>query len=175
VNTTRGYWEYTATAYQIGDSPPISMKFQSIADTGTTLMLLPPKATRDYYAQVPGAQTSPGEGGWTYPCDVKLPDLTLMISEVKARVPANFLNRGLSATGSGKCYGGIQQGADSLSIWGDIFLKSQFVVFDGNDQPRIGLAQQSIEVINIGPSPMLVSDVLHSESVASVETLETTE
>jgi hypothetical protein len=134
------------------------MRFQSIADTGTTLLLLPPKAAKDYYAQVPGAQSSAKEGGYAYPCDSKLPDLTLIISNVNLKIPATFLSRGASATGSGNCYGGVQQGADSLSIWGDIFLKSQFAVFDGRDEPRIGFAQQSIEVLNIGPSPALTAN-----------------
>lgn len=45
--------------------------------------------------------------------------------------------------GSTSCYGGIQQGSNTLSIWGDVFLKSQFTVFDGRTPPRIGFAKQN--------------------------------
>jgi aspergillopepsin I len=122
----------------------VPLNFQSIADTGTTLLLLPPKAVKDFYAQVKGAQLVATEGGYVYPCDSVLPDLTVVMGDIKATVPAMYLGRGMSMTGSGKCFGGLQQGSEQLSIWGDVFLKSQFVVFDGRDPPRIGFARQAL-------------------------------
>jgi hypothetical protein len=121
------------------------LSFQSIADTGTTLMLLPPAATADYYSQVRGAKNNQSEGGYVFPCDSALPDLTVqMVGNVYATIPGHFMNRSLSQTpGSPFCYGGIQQGSPTLSIWGDVFLKSQFAVFDGRDPPRIGFAKQA--------------------------------
>jgi Eukaryotic aspartyl protease len=108
-------------------------------------MLLPPQAVKDYYAQVAGAETIAREGGYVYPCSsvASLPDIIMSIGAAKIHVMGAFVDRGLSATGSGKCYGGIQNGSPNLSIWGDIFLKSQFAVFDGGDQPRIGFAHQA--------------------------------
>lgn len=119
--------------------------FQSIADTGTTLLLLPPDITRTYYANVTGATMNATEGGYVFPCNSLLPDLTVELTGgVKATVPGTFMNRSLSMTkGSTSCYGGIQQGSNSLSIWGDVFLKSQFAVFDGRTPPRIGFAKQN--------------------------------
>lgn len=62
------------------------------------------------------------------------------------------MNRSLSMTkGSTSCYGGIQQGSNTLSIWGDVFLKSQFTVFDGRTPPRIGFARQN-SLFNV-PTP----------------------
>jgi aspergillopepsin I len=150
INTTRGYWEYAATGYQVGNNPVVSTKFQAIADTGTTLMLLPPQTVKDYYASVPEAKLVVKEGGYVYPCSSisKLPDLTMSIGDARVHVPGRFVDRGLSATGSGLCYGGIQNGSPSLSIWGDIFLKSQFAIFDGREPPRLGFAHQAVEVIN---------------------------
>lgn len=145
INTTRGYWEYTTTGYSIGDGPMIKTSFQSIADTGTTLLLLPPAITRAYYASVAGAVMNATEGGYVFPCNSLLPDLTVELTGgVKATVPGTFMNRSLSMTkGSTSCYGGIQEGSKSLSIWGDVFLKSQFAVFDGRSPPRIGFAKQN--------------------------------
>jgi hypothetical protein len=151
VNTSRGYWEYTATGYGIGAGPISPLNFQSIADTGTTLMLLPPAAAADYYSQVRGAKLNQSEGGYVFPCDSVLPDLTVqMIGGVSAVVPGHFVNRSMSQTaGSTSCYGGIQQGSPTLSIWGDVFLKSQFAVFDGRDPPRIGFAKQVIDMPSV--------------------------
>jgi aspergillopepsin I len=145
VNTTRGYWEYTATGYGIGNGSITPLTFQSIADTGTTLMLLPPAAAADYYSQVRGAFNNQSEGGYVFPCDSALPDLTVqMVGGISTVVPGHFVNRSRSQTpGSSSCYGGIQIGSPNLSIWGDVFLKSQFAVFDGRDPPRIGFAKQA--------------------------------
>jgi len=131
------------------------LTFQSIADTGTTLLLLPPAATKDYYANVTGATMSQKEGGWIFPCNSLLPDLTVqMLGDVTAVIPGTYMNRSVSQTpGSTSCYGGIQQGSATLSIWGDVFLKSQFVVFDGSVTPRIGFAKQNSGFnINTPPS-----------------------
>ena len=68
------------------------------------------------------------------------------------------MDRGLSLTGSGKCYGGIQNGAPNLSIWGDVFLKSQYVVFDGTvGSERIGFSRQAVEVV---PAIGLSADIV---------------
>jgi hypothetical protein len=117
-------------------------------------MLLPPAATADYYSQVKGAKNNPLEGGYVFPCDSVLPDLTVqMIGGISAVVPGHFVNRSVSQTpGSSSCYGGIQQGSPTLSIWGDVFLKSQFAVFDGRDPPRIGFAKQAADVPTINRS-----------------------
>jgi hypothetical protein len=145
INNTRGYWEYPAESFQIGNGPATPLKFQAIADTGTTLMLLPPPAVKAYYAAIPGAASIPKEGGYVYPCEAvgQLPDITLAVGDARITVQGKWVDRGKSATGSGKCYGGIQNGSVGLSIWGDVFLKSQFVVFDGGNTPRIGFAMQA--------------------------------
>jgi aspergillopepsin I len=67
VNTSRGYWEFTVTEYLVGEGSVVENSFQSIADTGTTLMLLPHAAVKAYYAYVPGAENNETEGGFVFP------------------------------------------------------------------------------------------------------------
>jgi len=138
------------TGYAVGNATATTpANFQAIADTGTTLMLLPPAIVDAYYAQVSNSQDSSSEGGFVFPCDTVLPDLTVTMGtgngdgSATATIPGELMNRSISTTGSGLCYGGIQQTSDDFSIWGDVFLKSQFVVFDGSDPPRLGFAPQT--------------------------------
>lgn len=50
-----------------------------IADTGTTLLMLPDAVVSDYYSQVTGAQDSTQEGGWVLPCASSPPDFTFAV------------------------------------------------------------------------------------------------
>lgn len=111
-------------------------------------MLLPKSIVDTYYKRVPTAKNVASEGGYVFQCGTQLPDLTVKIGSAAGQhasctIPGHFFDRGLSDTGSGNCYGGLQVGQDKLSIWGDVFLKSQFAVFDGSNPPRIGFAPQA--------------------------------
>jgi aspergillopepsin I len=71
-----------------------------------------------------------------------LPDFTVTINGYNAVVPGKLINYAQVTTGSSTCYGGIQSNSGiGFSIFGDIFLKSQYVVFDSQG-PRLGFAAQ---------------------------------
>jgi len=165
------------TGFAVGNATATTpANFQSIADTGTTLMLLPSAIAEAYYEQVSGAENSAVEGGFVFPCDSVLPDLTVTMGTgigdgtASATIPGELMNRSVSTTGSGLCYGGVQQSTDELSIWGDVFLKSQFVVFDGSDAPRLGFAPQSDGVssnattTSVGPASSTASVSIATQS-----------
>lgn len=67
----------------------------------------------------------------------------MTVGKYDAVVPGEKLNYAHTPDGGDTCHGGIQSnpGID-LSIFGDIFLKSQFVVFD-DEGPRLGFAAQT--------------------------------
>ena len=146
ADSSQGYWGATASGFQVGGDGT-DLNDQSIAgivDTGTTLLILPEKVVRAYYRKVKGAANDQDVGGYTFPCDATLPDFYLGFGAYTARMTANILNFGPapdSEDGS-MCFGAIQAGDSDPFIFGDIFLKSTFVVFKAPDDatPSLGFA-----------------------------------
>ena len=160
VSTANGFWEFAGNGYAVGSGAFVSSSIDAIADTGTTLLYLPDAAVSAYYAKVPGAFNSPTVGGYVFPCSATLPSITLGIGSYRAVVPGSYINYA-PASDTGKCivppfcivdmlmivaecFGGIQSNAGiGFSIFGDIFLKSQFVVFNGASSPELGFAAKA--------------------------------
>lgn len=161
VDTSNGFWEFTSTGYAVGSGSFKSSSIDGIADTGTTLLLLDDSIVSAYYAKVSGAAYDNSQGGYTFPCSATLPSFTVGIGSYKAVIPGSYMNYS-PATGSCKytnysalldmlltdhntaCYGGLQSNEGiGFSIYGDIFLKSQFVVFD-SDNTQLGVAAKTL-------------------------------
>lgn len=120
-----------------------SASITGIADTGTTLLMLPEQVVSAYYSQVDGAQDSEQEGGYVFSCDATLPDFTFAVGDGQITVPGKYINWSPVDTSNQTCYGGLQSDADiGISIFGDIALKSAFVVFDGGNK-RLGWAAKT--------------------------------
>lgn len=120
-----------------------SASITGIADTGTTLLMLPDEVVSAYYQQVDGAQDSEQEGGYVFSCDATLPDFTFAVGDGQITVPGKFINWSPVDTSNQTCFGGLQSDADiGISIFGDIALKAAFVVFDGGNK-RLGWAAKT--------------------------------
>ena len=91
VDPSRGFWSFTTAGYAIGEDAPSSSPFRAIADTGTTLLLLPDDVVRSYYNQVPSASYTPSQGGYTFACGEDLPSVTIVIGNYDAVVPGPFI------------------------------------------------------------------------------------
>ncbi|KAL9125313.1 MAG: hypothetical protein Q9217_005471 [Psora testacea] len=144
VNSGNGFWEFTCNGYAVGSAAFTSTSIDSIMDTGTTLLLLPSTVVSAYYAGVSGARYDSTQGGYTFPCSATLPSITLGFGSYKAVVPGSYVNYAPLTTGSSTCYGGIQRNTGiGFSIFGDVFMKSQFVVFD-SEGPRLGVAPKTL-------------------------------
>ncbi|CAJ2500034.1 Uu.00g028870.m01.CDS01 [Anthostomella pinea] len=149
VTTSSGFWQFTAEGFEVGTSGAVSASHQGIADTGTTLLLLPDQIVAAYYEQVPGAVNDASAGGYTFPCTATLPDYTAIIGSYSGVIPGEFINfapvDGNTFADATTCFGGIQAAPAGFpfAIYGDVFLKSQFVVFHGGNT-ALGLANKRL-------------------------------
>ncbi|KAI0013243.1 acid protease [Xylariaceae sp. FL0662B] len=139
VDTVDGYWTVRQTGFSIGGSD-IKYEFNEardvIVDTGTTLFFAPDEAVETYYLNVPGSTFSYKEYGYVIPCNATPPDFIWELSDkagnsVVGTVPGAYMVYAHST--DEMCYAGLQS-LGSLSsigaIFGDIYLKSGFAVFD---------------------------------------------
>jgi len=144
VQSSSGYWMFNAGGYKVGNNALIKQSIgKAIADTGTSLLYLPKKVVNNYYSKVPGAQNNGQVGGWIFPCNTVLPDLTVMIGGQPFVISGSLLN--YAPVSSSLCFGGLQPNTGmGFSIFGDVFLKSVFAVFDQTQStPRLGFAAQA--------------------------------
>ncbi|GAW19695.1 hypothetical protein ANO14919_091840 [Xylariales sp. No.14919] len=138
VDDSQGFWGFTA------DIDGTSV--EGIADTGTTLALFPDEVVSAYYKQVDGAEEDSQQGGYVFPCDADLPDLTFSPGDAKITIPGEYINYAPADESGSTCFGGIQSSADvGINIYGDIALKAAFVVFDQTtSSPRLGWASKDL-------------------------------
>ena len=93
VNSTSD-WSTTITGWAIGNlSNMTSTLLEPIVDTGTPFILLPPDYCVEYYSSVTlfSQGSYHGETGFTYPCNVTLPDLYLQIGGYTANIKGEQL------------------------------------------------------------------------------------
>ncbi|KAF2147659.1 aspartyl protease [Myriangium duriaei CBS 260.36] len=140
VDNSQGFWGFTPDSYSVGSSQGSATIGSAIADTGTTLLLLPDDVVSDYYSKVDGAQNDSSQGGYIFSCSASLPDFSISVGGGTITVPGDYIN--FQSVDGSNCFGGLQSsGSIGQSIFGDVFLKAAFVVFDGNNgSPRLGFA-----------------------------------
>ncbi|KAI1211476.1 secreted aspartic proteinase precursor [Annulohypoxylon truncatum] len=144
VDNSQGFWGFTSTGYGIGTGSFKSSSIAGIADTGTTLALLPDSVVSAYYKQVSGAKLDNTQGGYVFPCSTTPPDFVFGVEGAKFTIPGEYIN--YAAVDSTNCFGGIQSDSDiGMSIFGDVALKAAFVVFDqSTGSPRLGWAAKDL-------------------------------
>lgn len=139
-------WAVSRTHYQWNcrqvkvclSSSIVALTFSS--DTGTSLLYLPPLVVLEYYSKVVGAFFDSSNAAWVFPCTSPLPDFTFGVGAYRGVVPGSYIL--FQPLGDDLCYGGIQVNTGlPFSIFGDILLKAQFVVFD-HAGPRLGFANK---------------------------------
>lgn len=140
---SKGYWDFAPTGFSIGSGPTQPASFPAIVDTGSSQWYIPATIASAYYREVKGAVQKSGYG-WTFPCESTLPDMAILISGKKVVVKG--VNMNYQTIRAGLCWGGIQADIMGFSIFGDVFMKGLFVVYEageGGKAKRIGFAQQA--------------------------------
>ncbi|MCJ1312949.1 hypothetical protein MMC25_006625 [Agyrium rufum] len=150
IDSSQGFWQFPATAFQVGTTG-LQTNIQNspaIADTGTTLLIVDESVAHGLYSQVADARYEAQAGGIVFPCNSTVPDLTMVLGTepqtYAATIPGQLLNFVALGDGSGFCFGAVQSNqGQKIQILGDILFKSQFVVFD-NQGLTISMAPHAI-------------------------------
>ncbi|EFY92425.1 aspartyl protease [Metarhizium acridum CQMa 102] len=139
-----GHRLFQSTGYAVGKGKFETITITGTADTGTSLLILPLAVVEAYWATVPSAEPAalPGNAGyaWIFPCDTTLPDFTFGVGSGRVTVPGKDINYAVNEGST--CVGGIAyyRGLNGLAIFGDVALKSSFVVYDDGNN-RLGWAK----------------------------------
>ncbi|PCH40757.1 acid protease [Wolfiporia cocos MD-104 SS10] len=141
IDNSKGFWEVASTAYAVNrQHRRRNQNNTAILDTGTTLCLVHDDVVEQIYHQIPGARYSNRRGGWIYPHHAKVPEIHLAIGHTMYRL--NAVDFPCSNAGDGLNFGGIQsRGNLDYDIFGDVFLKSLYVVFNQGEK-KVGVAQR---------------------------------
>lgn len=130
-----GHRLFNATGYAVADAELNDRVITSTADTGTSIVFLPTDVASDYWSNVDGAQqeqVAEGQYLWVFDCNTSLPTFSFGVGPGRITVHSDNIN---FASSQGSCIGGLGGIDGSLAIFGDVALKSGFVVFDdGNNQ-----------------------------------------
>ncbi|KAJ3532110.1 hypothetical protein NM208_g8584 [Fusarium decemcellulare] len=144
VDSSEGWWTFTSSGYAVGSGSIGGGSLTGIADTGTTLLLLPDSVNSAYYAKVSGAKYDSSLGAYVFSCSAKLPSFSFGVGSTSVTIPGTYMNYAPVSSGSSTCMGGLQPSDDiGINIFGDIALKAAFVVFDGGNL-RLGWAKKTL-------------------------------
>lgn len=156
---THGLWEFASESIKINNETITRSKNTAIADTGSSLLLLPDEIVTKIYAQIPGAEFSKKHQGWIFPINTpveKLPTLKIGIGSAAHSMDSEVQKEdyGFAPVGGGKQYGGIQsRGTSKFDILGDTWLKAVYAIFDGGRR-RFGVVQRVEGAQNVSaPGP----------------------
>ncbi|KAJ3496175.1 hypothetical protein NLG97_g2854 [Lecanicillium saksenae] len=130
-----GHRLFNASGYAIGDAELNDRVIVGTADTGTSIVYVPHDIADDYWGNIEGSkeqQVGPGQSLWVYNCTNTLPTFSFGVGSGRITIHSNNIN--FTSEGD-TCVGGIGALEGDIAIFGDVAMKSGFVVYDdGKDQ-----------------------------------------
>ncbi|KAI0633574.1 acid protease [Trametes polyzona] len=142
VDTSTGFWQLTGAKAYVGSTAAVS-GFETIIDSGTTIMYGPPAAVKALYGKVRGSAVFDADQGYySYPCDSP-PSVSFSWGGKKWAISAENFSLGETESGSGQCVGALA-GQDlglGSNVWllGDSFMKNVYTAFSFDDD-AVGFA-----------------------------------
>jgi len=132
VDNSQGFWMFDSASAQVGSQTVNRSGNKAIADTGTTLCLVSDDLCQAIYGAIPGAQQNSQQQGWVFPTDTDLSSLPqIQVAGGDNLFTINPEELPFEDLGDGTYYGGIQsRGSQDFDIFGDVFLRSVYAVFD---------------------------------------------
>ncbi|KIJ41452.1 hypothetical protein M422DRAFT_172297 [Sphaerobolus stellatus SS14] len=143
LSSESGFWQIGGAAIHTDQATPIK-GFQTVIDSGTTIMYGPPDAVKRFYAEIPGATLFDSDNGiYSFPCSSD-PRVAFSWGGKKWDVTADNFNLGQTESGSSECVGAIAAEDIGLGsdVWllGDSFMKNVYTVFFF-DRNAVGFAE----------------------------------
>ncbi|KAI0632403.1 acid protease [Trametes polyzona] len=143
LSSTIGYWMIGGGSVSINGKKAVS-GFETIIDSGSTIMTAPQSAATSFWKQVKGAKVFDQESGmYSYPCD-SAPKVTFSWGGKSWSISADDFNLGETEEGSGQCVGALVAGnlglGDSTWLLGDTLMKNVYTVFSV-DKNAVGFAK----------------------------------
>ncbi|OSD07013.1 acid protease [Trametes coccinea BRFM310] len=142
VDTSTGFWQLRGASAYVGSTAAVS-NFETIIDSGTTIMYGPPSAVKAFYSHVSGSKVYDSANGYySYPCNSP-PSVSFSWGGKKWAISAANFNLGQTSSGSSQCVGALA-GQDlglGNNVWllGDSFMKNVYTAFSFDDD-AVGFA-----------------------------------
>ncbi|KAJ3748858.1 acid protease [Lentinula detonsa] len=132
VDTSSGFWQITGASIASGSTTAVS-DFDTVIDSGTTIMYGPPSAVKEFYAQVSGAKLYDSTNGfYSFPCD-SAPEVSFSWGGDSFTVSSDNFNLGSTSSGASTCVGALAAQdlglGDSTWLLGDSWMKNVYTVF----------------------------------------------
>lgn len=144
VDNSQGFWMFDSTSAKVGSQTVDRSGNTAIADTGTTLALVGDDLCQAVYSAIPGAKQSRQQQAWVFPTNTDLssiPKIQFAVGDSLFTVNPEELP--FQDLGDGTYYGGIQsRGDQDFDIFGDVFLRSVYAIFDQGNT-RFGCTQRA--------------------------------
>ncbi|KAJ3557273.1 hypothetical protein NM688_g1558 [Phlebia brevispora] len=153
IDASIPFWILQGASARLGSKTTIS-NFETIIDSGTSIMYGPSDVIAKFYAQIPGSGVyDVEEGFYYYPC-ASNPVLGFNWGGKTWTVSGTNFNLGAVALGSRYCVGslaGMDIGSESIWVLGDSFMKNVYTVFSF-DRPAVGFASLRFWILYLAMS-----------------------
>ncbi|MCJ1457054.1 hypothetical protein MMC28_007420 [Mycoblastus sanguinarius] len=154
IDNSQGFWMFNSTSAVVAGKTIQRANNTAIADTGTTLCLIDDSTCQAIYDAIPGGKYDSTQQGYIFPSSTtaaQLPVVSLAVGD--QQFPIQVEDLGFADAGNGMTYGGIQsRGTMTFDIFGDVFLKSIYAIFDQGNT-RFGAVSRSEPTQNTSVPP----------------------
>ncbi|KAF5332883.1 hypothetical protein D9758_017498 [Tetrapyrgos nigripes] len=141
VDDSNGFWQLTGASIS-ANGKTVIRNFDTIIDSGTTIMYGPPDVVDQFYSSIGGQLFDQDQGFYSFSCS-KVPEVSFSWGGNDFAVSADNFNLGATEDGSSDCVGALAGQdlglGDDVWLLGDSFMKNVYSVFSF-DQTAVGFA-----------------------------------